>query len=150
MHIIALLVRHSCRSGSDYADCISRHENVGVGRLPASIENDIVHSMCKNQEGTFCRKHADGSTSHLSYLMAPDTTGIDSDRSAILSGFAGLMVEDFHSDDGVLLSDKSGHFRVNQHLGTMKFGIHYVGRTESERIDRTIRDSYRAYYIRIC
>lgn len=44
-HIVNLVEAHAARCRTDKADCVARHEDIGVGRLAATIEHYIVNTV---------------------------------------------------------------------------------------------------------
>ena len=48
IHIIDLVEGHLARRCTDERDGIARHQNIGIGRLAATIQHDIIYTMTKD------------------------------------------------------------------------------------------------------
>ena len=108
--MVAFLVRNFRGSGTDDTDRVSRDENVGVGRLTATIDDNIVDPVGKNKQCSLSRKHADVRSGHLRDVMSPDSSGVDSHGSVVVRHDPGVMVKNLDPFDSVLLLDDLDHF----------------------------------------
>ena len=106
--------------------------------------------MSEDQQGSLCREHIDLHAGEFGYMLSPDTSCVDCDRSVILFLLLGDMVVYNDSFYSVTLLDEAGHFAVYQYFGSMKLGVNDVCRSKTERVYRSVRDLYRSYNVRIC
>ena len=86
-HIVNLVEAHAARCRTDKADCVARHEDIGVGRLAATIEHYIVNTVSENQQRAFGWEHPHTAACHSGDVVAPDTTGVDGQRCEIFAFF---------------------------------------------------------------
>ena len=59
VHVVHLVEGHLARRGADQRDRIARHQDVGVGRLAAAVEHDVVHPVAEDQQRALGRQHVD-------------------------------------------------------------------------------------------
>ena len=105
--------------------------------------------MAKDQEGTLCREHVDLYSCKFSDVLSPDTTCIDGDRGIVLFSLLCNVVIDLNTLYGVTLFDEACHFAVHLHSCTVKLCVDHVGRCESERVHRSIRNLYSSDDVRV-
>ena len=82
-------------------------------------------------------------------MLSPDTAGIYSDRGIELFSLLCDVVVDLNSLYSVALFDKAGHFAVHLHSRSVKLSVDHVGRCESERVYRTVRNLYGSDDVRV-
>ena len=106
LQMIAFLVRNPCGSRTDNADRVSRHKDVSVGRLAATVDNHAVDPVRENQQCPLCREHTYVSPGHLSDVMPPDAAGVDRHWRVVVCHDPCVMVKHLHALDRVLLLDE--------------------------------------------
>ena len=133
--MVTFLVRYSGRSGSDYTHCVSRHEDIRIGRLAASVQDNAVDPVCENEERTLGREHSDLRPGHFCDMVSPYACRIDSDRSPVFCIIAGLLVVNLHADNVGTFENEARDFRIYEDFSSVKFRIDNIGRTEPERVN---------------
>ena len=144
-HIIDLVIRKTARCGSDETDCISRHEDIGICRLTASVYHKIVDPVTENKKSTLRREHVDSSSCHLCNMVSPDTSGIDYQTASESLLFLCMYIIDLNTDNSVSFLHNRCHFMISEDVSSMKTSIKDIGHGKSERIHSTVRNLYSTY-----
>ena len=149
VHVVHLVEGHLARRGADQRDRIARHQDVGVGRLAATVEHDVVHPVAEDQQRALGRQHVDRHPRLAGDVVPPDAARVDHHLRAVFGRLARLAVEHLDARDAVLFAQKVEHLVVGQHLGAVRLGIDDVGGRQPERIDRAVGNAHRADHRRI-
>ena len=137
--MVAFLEGDARRSCADDTDRVSRHQDIGVGRLAATVDDDVVDAVGEDEEGSLGREHAHLHAGEFRDVLPPDTAGIDGDGRVIIGLLSRLAVHGVHTLDGVALLDEARHLRVQAHLAAAQFGVQHIGRTQAEGVYAAVR-----------
>ena len=150
VHIITLLERHLARCCTDKTDCIARYKDISVGRLTATVDNNIIHAVAENQQSTLCGQHLNSHTRLLCNLVTPDTSGIHRYVSTELLLLARTAVHNLNTNDTLLLADKLQHLVIGQHLCAIHLGVNKVCRCQTEGVNSSIGNANSSNHRGVC
>ena len=148
-NVVAFLEGDVGRSCADDADRVSRHQDIGVGRLAATVDDNIIDAVGKDEKGSLGGIHAHLHAGEFRDVLPPDTAGVDGDGRIVIGLLSRLAVHGMHALDGVSLLDETRHLRVQAHLAATQFSVQHVGRTQAERVYAAVRHLDGANEVRV-
>ena len=148
-HIVTFFERNARRGRPDDADRVARHQDIGIRRFSAAVDDQIVHPVGEDQQGAFGGIHADVDAGQVRDGASPDAAGVDRDRCVEIFFFAGDLVPGMDAPDRVAFPDEPGDFRMQPDLAAVKLGIQHIGRTKAERVHAAVRHADGADQVRI-
>src|SRR3712207_3890521 len=134
---------HAVAGRSDNAHCVVGHENVGVGRLAAAVDDHVVDSMAEDKERTFGGKHIDRNVGHASQEVSPNAGGVDGYPSPCLGSGAAAVIAQLHAHDAATLHDEARYLVIGQDVGPVAAGVNDVSHGKPERVDGGVGNFHR-------
>ena len=138
LHVVTLVERHAVGGCADNTDRIARNKNVGVGRLAAAVDDDVVDAVTENQQRSLGRKHIYRYPGLERHEVAPDAGGINRHVAAGFESLAGVVVEQFDPLDAVARDDEVGDLVIGQNVGAVAPGVDNVGCGQAEGVDGSV------------
>ena len=150
-HVVAFLEGDAGAGGANHTNRVTGHQNIGIGRLAAAVDNQVVHAVRKDEEGALGGEHAHFYTGQFRNVLAPDAAGIYRDGGVKVHFLTGLSATGVHTLDGVsfALADEPGDLRVQAHLAAVQFGVQHVGGAQAERVHTAVRHLHGSNQVRI-